>query len=443
MRIVVTNYTGDRGNWGCQATSRNLLAFLRRTFSTDAAAEISTIPLPAGHPVDSLFEVVHGDRIRAIYANTEPGTAELNFLDALARERFGSAYERARQADVVVFQGEGSVGPSFYFSTPILFALPFLAAHLWKKPVLSLNQTLYASTDEEKAILRSIFNSFDLIAVREMASYRFAREIGISRTVLCPDMALGDFDHALPGIAQTPRQGYFCVSGSAAIRSVAERHGLKPVFMVSRRKDESILAMAGSELGGIPFDVVSSENSPEVESVLPVLRSAKFVIGGRYHTAVSALSQSTPVILLPGNTFKSEGIGPMLGLDIPVLDIQEREAILARVDDIVGHENEMRSAVSRTVAEARQSYDALAGYMKGIVDQRVLAPGNASPEPDPRLTPALAKGAGQIKHDVIYRQRNYHVRPMRLKWMKALKLKNIRRKPGYAQSIEATLTDLP
>lgn len=455
MRIVVTNYTGDRGNWGCQATSRNLLAFLRRSFSPDPGAEISTIPLPAGHAVDTLFEVVYGDRIRSIYAAAAPSAADLNFLDSLVRERFGSAYEQARRADVIVFQGEGSVGPSFYLRTPILYALPFLAARLWKKPVLSLNQTIYASTDEEKAIVCNIFNSFDLIAVREMASYRFAREIGISRTVLCPDMALGDFDHPSPAKTESPGQGYFCVSGSAAIklydlkrfaeilRRVYERHKLKPVFMVSRRKDEAILVMAKAELDGVPFEVVSAESNPQVESVLPVLKSAKFVIGGRYHTAVSALSQNTPVVLLPGNTFKSEGIGPMLGLDIPVFDLLESDAILARIDDIVGSEDQYRNAISDAVAEARQSYDALAKHMRDIVARRLPAQGDALPEPDQRLTPQFARNTGSIRHNDIYKQRNLHAPPLRLKLMKAMKLWKIRKSPGYILSVEKTLTELP
>jgi polysaccharide pyruvyl transferase WcaK-like protein len=336
-----------------------------------------------------------------------------------------------------------------------LYALPFLAARLWKKTVLSLNQTIYASTDEEKAIIRNIFNSFDLVAVREMASYRFAREIGISRAVLCPDMALGDFDHPSPTKAESPGQGYFCVSGSAAIRlydlkrfagilrSVYERHNLKPVFMVSRRKDEAILAMAKSALDGVPYEVVSAESNPQVESVLPVLRTAKFVIGGRYHTAVSALSQNTPVVLLPGNTFKSEGIGPMLGLDIPVFDLLESDTMLARIDDIVGSEERHRSAISGAVAEARQSYDALAQYMRSIVARRLPAQGHALPEPDQRLTPRLLQNAGPIRHDDIYRQRNLHAPPLRLKLLKAMKLWKIRKIPGYALSVEKTLTELP
>jgi hypothetical protein len=155
------------------------------------------------------------------------------------------------------------------------------------------------------------------------------------------------------------------------------------------------------------------------------------------------LSQGTPVVLFPGNTFKSEGIGPMLGLDIPVFDIQEREAILARIDDIVGHEDDIRTAISSAVSEARKSYDALSGYMNAIVDQRLRAQGNAAPEPESRLTPAVANADEPIRHQDIYRQRNYYPRPMRLKWLMKLRLLGMRIKPGYLQSIERTLTELP
>ena len=54
MRVALTNYTGDRGNWGCQATSRNLLAFLKETFSANPSASIDVIPFPTAHPIDRL-----------------------------------------------------------------------------------------------------------------------------------------------------------------------------------------------------------------------------------------------------------------------------------------------------------------------------------------------------------------------------------------------------
>src|SRR5262245_4727232 len=149
MKVVIANYTGDRGNWGCQATSRNLLGFLQRSFSHDPNLLIHTIPFPHGHEVDSLFDCVYGSRVKSIFSSRQPDAKDLKFLEDLTHERFGSAFDTARQADIIVFQGEGNVGPSVHYRTPNLFAIPFLASHLWQKPVLSLNQTIFANHPEE------------------------------------------------------------------------------------------------------------------------------------------------------------------------------------------------------------------------------------------------------------------------------------------------------
>ena len=63
MRVALTNYTGDRGNWGCQATSRNLLALLKETFSANPSASIDVIPFPTAHPIDRLSEAANGEKI--------------------------------------------------------------------------------------------------------------------------------------------------------------------------------------------------------------------------------------------------------------------------------------------------------------------------------------------------------------------------------------------
>lgn len=69
MRIVVTNYTGDRGNWGCQATSRELLRFLQETAPDRDASSIMTVILPAPHTFDRHVGSGYGGRLRRIYSN--------------------------------------------------------------------------------------------------------------------------------------------------------------------------------------------------------------------------------------------------------------------------------------------------------------------------------------------------------------------------------------
>ena len=86
MKIVVLNYTGNRGNWGCQATSRNLLDFLRSSLAGVPHLDVATIPLPRSHAVDELVAAAHGARIREIYAAKHPGIDDLRFLEAIIRE---------------------------------------------------------------------------------------------------------------------------------------------------------------------------------------------------------------------------------------------------------------------------------------------------------------------------------------------------------------------
>jgi hypothetical protein len=76
MRILLANYTGDRANWGCQATSRNLLGFLKKSLSAESDLEIYTTPFPRGHAVDNLFDIVYGDRIKSIFTNPQPSLRE-------------------------------------------------------------------------------------------------------------------------------------------------------------------------------------------------------------------------------------------------------------------------------------------------------------------------------------------------------------------------------
>jgi len=371
MKFVVTNYTGDRGNWGCQATSRNLLAFLKSAFSSLPGAEISLVPFPKHHRLDSMHDAIHGDRIHALYASEEPAQDELKRLEALAEERFGDFLRVARAADVIVFQGEGTVGPSEYLRNTRLYALPYLASRLWKKPVLSLNQTIYAKDRHDELAIRNIFGSFQLIAVREAASLAYARSLGLRDVVMCPDMA---FLEMAPGAAsvEVPRKPCFCVTGSAAgehydrtefgrtIRALHEATGLEPIFLYSRAGDRQLTSEGD-------FSTVSGSDHPDVAEIVPLLRGASFVFGGRYHTAITALAQGTPVILLPGNTFKSEGIGPMLGIDCPVYGVGETAEIVAEAGRILSTEAVLRRSILDAVSGTKSVYDDFAAFLLALV----------------------------------------------------------------------------
>jgi polysaccharide pyruvyl transferase WcaK-like protein len=412
MKVCILNYTGDRANWGCQATSRNLLSFLRASLQGLPDLNIVTVPLPRSHPLDQLVAAAHGDRIRAIYANPRPTTTDLQFLNALTCERFSDNLREAETAEIVVFQGEGTVGPQAYLRNVQLFGPPFIAAHLWQKPVIAFNQTLYACSDADAEILATIFGAFDLVAVREARSYAFARGIGLDELLLCPDLAFAPTPASARTPAPVPQIPYFCISGSAALasydivstldaaRQIAVGHGLRPVFVFSRPQDRSLLRTAERSLYGIPFDVVSSEQFVQFNQILPLLAGAALVLGGRYHTSISALSEGTPVILLPGNTFKNEGLGPMLGLELPVISSDDVSGIVTEAGRLLDGGEELRRHIREAVRQIRISQAQFGKMIRQFATEGVVT---CTPE---CLKPESLRFHQLGSHDGVYIAKN-------------------------------------
>ncbi len=446
MKICIVNFTGNRGNWGCQATSRNLMDFLHKSLSGFDNLEISTVPLPRQHPLDELVGAVHGSRIRSIYANPAPNDTDLKFLETLVKERFGPALERVKAADVVLFQGEGTIGPQEYLHDVRVYALPLLSARLWKKPVLSMNQTLYACDGADADVLKQIFSAFDLVAVREAMSYRFCRSIGLDRTILCPDFAFARSQTSASVEVKPPSEPYFCVTGSAAIGDynvpalirtigkIADRHGLKPVFIFSRKPDLKELKIAKKVLKSVPFDVVTWKEAPDFQSILGLLAGARFVVSGRYHTAISALAEGTPVVLLPGNTYKSEGLGPMLQIDIPVLAPQDAPAIQAYVETILDQGRNLRDDITTAVDRIRTAHDTMAAVLRDH-----LAGLDFDPAQDRIVRPDPDSFKTSDRHAPIYLLQNRAKRDY-FPWTKPRKLEQLRNQAEFQQSLTATIS---
>ncbi len=413
MKIVVLNYTGDRRNWGCQTTSRNLLSFLKTTFVHVDLCDIETIPLPTEHPVDKLVEVAYGKRIEGIYREHSPALSDLKFLEDLVKMRFGQYADLVQCADMLVFQGEGSIGPVDYFRGLRLFALPFLAAHLWKKPVYSMNQTLYATTHKHGKTLASIFRSFKMVAVREMCSYQFARNIGLTNTVLCPDMAF--FEEVCAG-QRSSGKPYFCIAGSAALKlfdiqtleklilRIIELTGLEPLFIYSTKLDKKFIDKIFPDHRSF-----NSTAHPNVTDILPILNSAVFMIGGRYHTAITALTQGTPVILLPGNTFKSEGIGPMLDMNISVHDSGDIDAIEKDVKCIISEGDSLRNKIIETVNKSNYKFELMSQYLVELMNDAVSSQQGREKKYS-LLTPAVCEGINYGRLHKLYKKQNSNLK---------------------------------
>ncbi len=220
---------------------------------------------------------------------------------------------------MLFFQAEGTIGPERHFHGVRLFAIPYLAKHLWSKPVIAMNMSVYATTPAYYQILKSVLSAFDAVVLREAKSFATCQQLGLTNIYVCPDMAFLSHRTGPSNNMLADSGPYFCVTGSAAIDhldtsayaklvcSLSETLGLTAVVLFSREKDRKLAEEVAITDSTAKRIVLSTKELPGYCEILPVLAGGKFVIGGRYHTSISALSQGCPVILLPGNTHKSEG----------------------------------------------------------------------------------------------------------------------------------------
>ncbi|MEX5729049.1 hypothetical protein Ga0609869_002402 [Rhodovulum iodosum] len=415
MKAVILNFTGGRENWGCQATSWGLHAFLARRLAPVGLRELSVVPFLPRHRIDRAIERRHGARIAAIQGDPAPAADDLRFLEGLAARRFGPLLDRVRGADLVVFQGEGTMGAPALYRRVAFFTLPVLARHLYGKPVFSLNQSFVTESAADAARARAIFGGFDMVALREFRSYSLVRGLGLEGALLCPDMAFVAPQDATRPPAGLPSGGYFCVTGSAALagydvaayldglKRIADAHGLMPVFLYSRPLDRALYDSAVAAWGPAACRAISSRDAPDFRALLPVLKGAALVVGGRYHSSVSALSQGTPVIPTAGNSHKAEGLSALMGCDIPVLEHDRPEALAARADAILAAPGAARAEVAEGMARVRARIDAFGEHLAAAASARLS--GRAAPPPPAMLRPAPELLQSTPTNAALYRGR--------------------------------------
>ena len=173
LRVTFVNFTGDRPNWGCQATSWELVKLWNRALRRERQSLIDFVPLLPLHQMDQEMSTRFGAEIRLALMTRSPTTAQRDLLLEVASKRYQGLLSRVEQADVIVFQAEGTMTGTDFLRAERLLLLPFLAKIAWGKPVLSLNQSFFSADVGFNAVIRNVFATFDAIAVREPSSLVF------------------------------------------------------------------------------------------------------------------------------------------------------------------------------------------------------------------------------------------------------------------------------
>lgn len=290
MRISVLNYTGDRANWGCQATSRELLNYLRGV-AAPAQVEFHLVPmLNRTRPYYFVQRHLEASVRRALCRNWLGPISALTLLVA-GLILHGRDLLRVLRSDVVVFQAEGTMAGTDLLKGTSLLVLPAIAARIFRKKVVSQNQTLFSADPEFEAVLLNCLKTFHVVAVRESASYHYAHRLGVEDVRLIPDTAfLTQPSATQPESIIEPEctDGYFCVAGSSiiqfipldalvsTIQRVSDDTGLCPVLLISSKQDEVLRARLAEVLG----EIRTVRPDASHNDVARVLADAGFLIGG-------------------------------------------------------------------------------------------------------------------------------------------------------------------
>lgn len=379
-KIAIINFTGFRGNWGCQATSFELLRFVANCFPKDEALDIVCVPLLPTSRVDQHYDRdidrVY-DSFSAVSQKTGSAASALRYLEEACVQRYGFWAEEVRKADLVVFQAEGSMGLGDSFAHgPRLMLLPFVAKHAWNRTVISLNQSFYSHNPRIIQNAVEAFSSFDFTAFREGASVALARKSGVTNAAYLPDLAFMTEASTQPARpVLDPEQRYFAVSGSALkdpdrydlileqTRRIAEETGLKPVLAVSRDvllTLKTLPLLQKQRFLHVPRAATYCE-------VAAVLQRCEFLLGGRYHMSIIAAAVSTTSIFLPGNSFKNDGLVSLIAGKRPVRQFADTDAILQDAKAILANSAAERQELAAQVGRIRAVIGKAQGMIAGLV----------------------------------------------------------------------------
>ncbi len=368
-RIAIINFTGFRGNWGCQATSVELVKFIAGCFPEGEALQFHLVPLLPTSRVDVAYDG-ELDKVFAAFTDVARQTARaassLAYLEQACVARYGFWADIVRQADLVVFQAEGTMGMGANFARgPRLMLLPFVAKHAWGRTVVSMNQSFYSHDPAIRQNAAEAFGSFDFSAFREGASVALARDCGVSDAAYVPDVAfLSPRATIEPDPLGGQEDGFFAVSGSALkdpdryalimrqADMIREATGLKPLLALSRDYRMTLRAFLKWPRGSYARVPAQARYA----QVTGLFARCRFLLSGRYHMSILSAAAGTPNVILTGNSFKNEGLVSLLGMSRPVHGFADTDAIVAEA-----------LAVHRNIEAERAALRAQVDKIKGTI----------------------------------------------------------------------------
>lgn len=309
----VLNFTANSYHWGCFGTSVELYdSLIERGYYVNYSSVNDTHRQMAALPNDlNNFDSENNAG--------EFATANSNLIDGLA------------SADVVVCNGEGTLHHANLAPWSLLYLMNFTKKFL-KKPVYLINQSSYPSgslqaSEQVDTLYRHVLENLDAIASREINSTAVLQRLGIKPNQSFDCLPRFINRHGIQ--RQVSGEGPILISGGASLNDIQCDYMAKsvapfvsknrPVIYLSGAKnnlaeeDKKDFELMRTQLPSLEFLETSS-----MTQWLEIIGNASALISGRFHHTIAAASLLTPVICIPSNTLKIEGICSMLGLEAPV-----------------------------------------------------------------------------------------------------------------------------
>jgi len=317
MKITLLNDTECFENIGCQLTSARLKHKVTESITgLGEEVELECYPWKWGvraRRVHSFFS-----SLPFLMGRKEGRASFLRWLKVLSKNEYGrDAYHSSLNADLVVFQPEGS----FYESDDILklisiLSLPILCQRIGK-PVLCLNGTFPEHPDSRAEFIKSFFRSSRWVALRDRRSAEFYG------TDFLPDLAFSyQALDSVPVGSTTPSDSVLITTGAGFSKKenlklarvaldFCHDEGLRPL----------VLTKLGFHLEGLRPEIESMNGRfidlPNLYVGAELIKECCLHIGGRYHMAILAFTLSVPSVLVRTNTHKNEWLSDeLLGVEI-------------------------------------------------------------------------------------------------------------------------------
>lgn len=348
LKITVINWTGDRENWGCQATSYGLLEDLRDIVENPDLC-IHTIPLGKNDLLNRMINILFGRFLYRHLQNDRITPLSRKIFNTIIFCMYHSDLDGLRNADHVIFMAEGTMNGTSFFGGIRLLMLPYYTVTELNKPIISLNQSFFSRCETFANLASKIYSKFSLIALREPESFRYAKMQGLENLLLLPDSAFRT--EPVDGIASNfldapQRAQLLCITAGSGgvlnpsqipackmILKIARDRGLQPCGLFWNKKQCTALTKLSKEIGGLP--PVFPKLHADYRAVSSILKGSVALVGGRYHTAIQAACVGVPFVLINSGFHKSKGLISLLSYPYPEREFSELDAISSDLISVI------------------------------------------------------------------------------------------------------------